>query len=174
VLIIDSGFQQWSKQKIRFEILLGFRCCKMSRCLEFGASLPSADFLLLKTERLLCVNIQGDSQSRVIQIRLIAISSLSNLAKAPSPFRDGAATISTEWGRHHSIAWHHPRFASPFLFLPQGPLLGLIWPLSYLRRVLSPLGNGLGAFRRFGVAPDQINADFGMNPVPWLKRTKMG
>jgi hypothetical protein len=68
----------------------------MSRSLEFGASLPSADFLLLRTERLPYGNIQGDSQSRVMHIQLIAISSLSNLVKAPSPSCHEAATASTE------------------------------------------------------------------------------
>jgi hypothetical protein len=87
-----------------------------------------------------CVNIQGDSQSRAISIQLMVISSLSNIVKVPSPSCDEAATASTEWGRHHPIAWHYPRFASRFLFLPQRPLFGSIRPRSCRCRVLPHLG----------------------------------
>jgi hypothetical protein len=138
----------------------------MSRCREFGASLPCADFLLLRIERLPWVNIQGDSQSRLIYIQLMSISSLFNLVKSPSPSCDEAAAASTKWSCHHSIARHYPRFASPFLFLPQNSMFGSIRPRSCLRHILPYLGHGLGAFPRFtnAVAPDQMKADFGMGP----------
>jgi hypothetical protein len=139
----------------------------MSKCLEFGASLPSADFLLLRTERLICVNIQGNSQSRVTPIQLMAIFSLSDLVKSPSSSCNEAATVTIRLRDiipalpPHFYFFHNILCSVRFGRALVSVALCLIWAMGSVPFRDSPMPLFRTRLTR-------------ISEWPWLKRTKTG